>query len=352
LKKASLPDFSAHSISFWYLYPCTNLKNKSFQLAKKIISRPVLILGMVSFFTDMASEMLYPVMPLYLDSIGFGIIGIGILEGIAQATAGLSKGFFGKWSDVSGRRIPFVRWGYVLSALSKPLMAIWTAPLWVLTARTADRLGKGIRTGARDAILSSEATKKTKARVFGFHRGLDTLGAAIGPALALLYLWWNPGSYKTLFLLAFFPGLLAILFTFLLKEPKQINAAPKSRTSFFAFLKYIPESRAAYRKLLFGLLAFALINSSDFFLLLLLKDQGISDSLLIGLYIFYNMVFAVAAYPAGSLADRWGVKPAFTIGLLLFAVVYGGMTFATNWWIFVKTFILPFSFTSFHLFSS
>ena len=154
----------------------------------------------------MASEMLYPVMPLFLRDIGFSIALIGLLEGVAEATAGLSKGYFGQLSDVTGRRLPFVRLGYALSALSKPLMAISTHAWWIFTVRTTDRLGKGLRTAARDALLSAEATPGTKARVFGLHRAMDTTGAFIGPALALLFLFLYPGEYKWLFVMALFPG--------------------------------------------------------------------------------------------------------------------------------------------------
>jgi hypothetical protein len=151
----------------------------------KYITRTVWILSIVSLLTDTASEMLYPIMPLYLKTIGFSIVLIGILEGVAEATAGLSKGYFGKLSDISGKRVPFVQIGYAFSAISKPMMAVFIYPLWIFFARTIDRFGKGIRTGARDAILSDEATPQTKGKVFGFHRSMDTFGAVLGPALAL-----------------------------------------------------------------------------------------------------------------------------------------------------------------------
>ena len=150
---------------------------------RKILTRTILIVSFISLFTDIASEMLYPVMPVYLRKIGFTVALIGILEGMAEATAGLSKGYFGNLSDHSGKRVPFIRWGYTLSALSKPMMGLLIAPVWIFMARAFDRIGKGLRTGARDALLSDEATKETKARVFGFHRAMDTLGAAIGPTL-------------------------------------------------------------------------------------------------------------------------------------------------------------------------
>lgn len=154
------------------------------------ISRTVWVLSLVSLCTDIASEMLYPIMPLYLQSIQFSVVFIGVLEGVAEAIAGISKGYFGKLSDTKGLRVPFIRWGYGLSAISKPMMAVFTHPLWVLLARSTDRIGKGIRTGARDAMLSDEATPQTKARIFGFHRSMDTLGAVIG-------LLWHCCFYTT-----------------------------------------------------------------------------------------------------------------------------------------------------------
>lgn len=308
-------------------------------MREKIITRTVLLLGVVSLFTDVASEMLYPVMPLYLESIGFSVAGIGILEGIAAATAGLSKGYFGQWSDRIGRRLPFVQIGYGISALAKPLMAAWTATAWVLFARTSERLGKGIRTGARDALLSAEATPETKARVFGFHRSMDTTGAAIGPLLALLFLWLYPGQYRLLFLLAVVPGVLALVATLLLKERPQPRLA-KDRPGLLQFFTYFKTSGPEYRRLNVGLTAFALINSSDIFLLLLLKDLGLSDTALIGWYIFYNLIYAIAAYPFGSLADRYGPKRVFIGGLLIFALVYGCLPLATSTWMFAVLFAL------------
>jgi MFS family permease len=154
----------------------------------KIITRNVLVLSAVSLFTDVASEMLYPIVPIYLKTIGFSIVLIGILEGFAEAIAGLSKGYFGNLSDRTGTRLPFIQIGYLFSAISKPMMALFTYPIWVFFVRTIDRLGKGVRTGARDALLSDEATADTKGRVFGFHRSMDTFGAVLGPLLALMYI--------------------------------------------------------------------------------------------------------------------------------------------------------------------
>jgi MFS family permease len=306
----------------------------------KILTRNIWILSLVSLFTDVASEMLYPVMPIYLKTIGFSVVLIGVLEGFAEAMAGLSKGYFGNLSDNIGKRLPFVQIGYALSAISKPMMAIFIYPLWVFFARTSDRLGKGIRTAARDALLSDESTAETKGRVFGFHRAMDTFGAVLGPLLALLYLIYRPDDYKTLFLIAFVPGVLAIAFTFLIKEKKHEQLLVRKKTGFWDFLKYWKAGSPAYRKLVGALLFFALFNSSDIFLLLKIKEAGYSDSWVIGIYIFYNLVYAICSYPLGHAADKFGMKRVFVFGLILFAVVYGGMVFATNKFIFLGLFFI------------
>ncbi|HQV55576.1 MAG: MFS transporter [Chitinophagaceae bacterium] len=304
----------------------------------RIITRTVMILSVVSLLADVASEMLYPVIPVYLKEIGFSVLLIGILEGVVNFTAGISKGYFGKMSDEKGVRLPFVKLGYLLSAVSKPLIAVFVYPVWIFFVRTIDRLGKGVRTAARDALLSQEATPATKARVFGFHRSMDTVGAAIGPVLALLFLFFYPGDYKTLFYLAFIPGMLSILFIFLLKEKKQ-PVSTLGKGNFFSFFKYWKIASPDFRKVVPGLLLFALFNSSDIFLLLITKETigentltilGVtfnSDTITIGAYIFYNLIYAAASYPMGILADKLGFKKVILLGFLLFAIVYGGFAF-------------------------
>ncbi|MCX6252441.1 MAG: MFS transporter [Bacteroidetes bacterium] len=322
----------------------------------KVLTRTILLVSFVSLFTDVASEMLYPVMPIYLKSIGFSILLIGILEGVAEAVAGLSKGFFGNLSDQRQKRAPFVRYGYALSAISKPMLALFIYPLWIFFARTLDRIGKGIRTGARDAILSDETTPENKGRVFGFHRSMDTIGAAIGPFLALIYLWLFPGQYRSLFIIAFFPGLIAILLSSLLKDKKhplthQFTSSPvhklSTRISFLSYLSYWKRSTPVFRKLVAGLLVFTLLNSSDVFLLLIVRtrlmnfftnDPHVADLWMIGIYIFYNLIYAASSYPVGIMADRIGLKIMLIIGLFLFSVVYSGMGFASS----IVTFALLF----------
>lgn len=306
----------------------------------KNITRVVWILSIVSLFTDIASEMLYPIMPIYLNSIGFSVLIIGILEGIAEATAGLSKGYFGKLSDATKKRVPFVRLGYILSALSKPLTVVFSFPIWIFCVRTLDRLGKGIRTGARDALLSDEATLKTKGKVFGFHRSMDTLGAAIGPTLALIFLYFYPKNYKLLFLFALIPGLVATIATLFLKEKKKEKQISNVKVSFFSFMNYWKVSPIKYKQLIIGLLFFSLFNSSDVFLLLKVKESGWSDINVIYIYIFYNLVYSLFAFPIGIIADKLGLRATFLFGLLLFISVYFGFSFNNNLYVFGILFLI------------
>ncbi len=302
---------------------------------RKIFTRAVWIVSFVSLFTDIASEMLYPIMPVFLKSIGFSVVLIGILEGVAEATAGISKGYFGNLSDKVQKRVPFIRTGYLMSAVSKPMMALFVFPWWIFIARTIDRLGKGIRTSARDALLSDESTAENKGKVFGLHRAMDTLGAAIGPILALLFLWKYPGNYTWLFIIAFLPGIIAISLTFLLKDRKQNkHSDQRASKSFFSYLGYWKIAPSAYKKMVVPLLLFTVFNSTDAFLLLYLKYKGFSDTQMISFYIFYNLVYAAMSLPVGIIADKLGLKRIIAFGFLIFAVVYGTMPLANSWIIF------------------
>jgi len=300
----------------------------------RYLTRTIIAVSAVSLFTDIASEMLYPIMPIYLKSIGFSVLLIGILEGFAEATAGLSKGYFGQLSDRVGKRVPFIQWGYAMSAISKPMMAILTAPLWIFGARFMDRLGKGVRTASRDALLSDESTPETKGKVFGFHRAMDTMGAAIGPMLALVFLAFYPENYRMLFIIAFVPGAIAVVLTLLVKESKKTYKPEikekQNRPNFFSFLGYWKVAPNSFKTLVPILLLFTLFNSSDVFLLLKIKEVGLSDLHMVGVYIFYNLIYALAAWPMGMLADKLGMKRVLAFGLLLFAMAYLAMPAAST----------------------
>ncbi len=287
------------------------------------LPRAIYILGIVSLLMDIASEMLYPIGPIYLTTVlAASVAWVGIIEGVAEAISGLSKGYFGSLSDAVGRRRPFVSAGYALSALSKPLPALFPSVGGVLGSRTIDRVGKGIRTAPRDALLASYVTAESRGAAFGLHRAMDTVGAAIGPVLALVWLWLHPGDYRTLFLLAFIPSILAAVATAAVREKsfQPSGERPGPRQS-VAFWRRAPRS---YRSIVVWLTLFALVNSSDVFLILRAREMGFDDRLAIGGYILYNLVFAAAAYPGGRLSDRFGRKRVTVCGLALYAVVYAG----------------------------
>lgn len=302
------------------------------------LTRTVLILSLVSLLNDMAGELLYPVLPLYMSSIGYGALWIGILEGFAEAVSGLSRGWFGEWSDRKGMRLPFIRFGYLLSAISKPMLAFFAAIPWAITMRVSDRMGKGIRTGARDAMLADETAPETRGKVFGFHRAMDTAGAVLGPLIALVWLATHPDApYKLIFFYAFIPGLLSVALLFFIREKKKEpkGGMPRSPFSSFAYWK---NASAEYRKLLIGILLFTFFNSSDMFILLLVKmkfQQGAaifgihftSDMLVVGMYVFYNFIYAFVSYPAGAIADKLGFSVMMRMGYLFFALAYTGMAF-------------------------
>jgi len=304
------------------------------------LTRTVIILSFISLFTDIGSELLYPVIPIYLASLNYSAFYIGIIEGIAEFIAGLSKGYFGVWSDNINKRLPFVRTGYILSSVSKPLMGLIANAYWILFTRTLDRFGKGIRTAARDAMLSAESKQTDKGKVFGFHRAMDTLGAAIGPALALLFLWLFPGQYTTLFVITIIPGLITIALLWRLKENSNYQNKEHKKTSFFSFITYIKNSSKKYKILISGLLIFYLFNSSDMFLLFKLKEMQFNDTFTIGMYILYNLSYAIFSFPAGILADKIGLNKVYLLGLLIFSAVYVGMAFTNSSTIIVLLFLL------------
>ncbi len=305
------------------------------------LTRNILLLSAVSMFNDVGSEMLIPIMPLYFSEIGFSTVLIGFLEGVAEAIAAFAKLYFGRLSDQHGQRKPFVFWGYLLSAFSKTAIGLSTLPALVLAARSGDKLGKGLRTAARDAMLADESEVENRGKVFGFHRAADTFGAIIGPGIAVLWLISNPGSFKELFMFALLPGLLASGLFLLIKEKKRIAVGSKKIViSFKSMFGYFGKASRGYRQLTFCLLLFTFFNSSDAFLLLFAKQQGVSVVNIILIYIGYNIVFALAAFPAGILADRLGMKRIFLLGLAVFAMAYLCIAFSTSLWTLLFGFAL------------
>ena len=268
-----------------------------------------------------------------------GALFIGFLEGAAEAMAGLSKTYFGKLSDRSGRRMPFVWTGYVLSSFSKAAIGFIVNPIWVLMMRTSDRLGKGIRTAARDAILSDEATPETKGAVFGFHRAMDTFGAFMGPIVALVYLHYHPEKYRDLFIYALVPAIFVVIALSMVKEKKHAGKKEDGNI-FWNSIMYWKIASDDYKKIITLVLVFTLMNSSDMFLLLRVKEITGSDFNSILIYIFYNLIYALTSYQVGILSDKYGKKNTFLWGLFFFAMTYAGMAFAHDMWHFFILFFI------------
>jgi MFS family permease len=298
----------------------------------------VVRLGVVSFFADVSSEMLYPLTPLFLTLVlGAPVAAVGLIEGVAEATASLLKTVSGRLSDRSGRRRPYVFLGYILSAIGKPLLALASGWPVVLGARVVDRLGKGLRTSPRDALLADSVTPEMRGRAYGWHRAMDTMGAVLGPLLSLVLLVLLTGDagmqhipkkiFQELFLLAFIPGIIGSFIVLAVREhrrpPKQATAPPSIRFS------ALP---APFRGYLVAWGIFALANSSDVFLFLRAKDLQFAPGIIILLYVLYNFVYAGTSPSLGQLSDRLGRKVVLIGGLLVFALVYLGFAFATAQW--------------------
>ena len=324
---------SSNLLCFAVSYFFTKL-NFRINLRFKNISRQVIILGLISFFTDFASEMLYPVAPIFLTgALGASMAVVGLIEGFAEVFAGILKGYFGHLSDKIGKRSIFVVLGYGLSSIIKPLPGFLPNVLTVGLSRGLDRVGKGIRTSPRDALLAANANGNSGA-VFGFHRSFDTFGAVAGPLAALTILYFVPGEYTYVYFAALIPSIFAIYFTFLVKDP--LNISPVSKKKFYKeFWKNAPKE---YKSLLIIITIFSFVNSSDVFLILKSRDISQSDTTAILGYVFYNFIYAFGSYPAGILSDKFGKKTIFTIGLLIFSLVYFGFAFSESmiliWFLF------------------
>ncbi|MBY0516498.1 MAG: MFS transporter [Bacteriovoracaceae bacterium] len=296
----------------------------------KIIFQPrLLMLGGISFFTDVSSEMLYPILPFYLISVGFSAQSIGLLEGIAEVVVSLSKGFFGSMSDRLGKRLPFIRTGYAISNLTRPLIGLSSHPLWIFLQRLGDRFGKGLRTGARDAMLAESVPSENRGIAFGFHRTLDTLGAVAGPLVATFWLTRHPGDYRSLFFIAFIPGAITMVIAAFLKETPKVPSQNPS-ISLVDKILYWKRSSASFKRASILLLFFAFLSSSHMFFILMLKSHGIAESEIVTTYMLYNVVYAGLAIIMGKLADDWGSRPIVSLGIACLTFTFAGFSIAKD----------------------
>ncbi len=304
---------------------------------RKGLTRNVVILGFVSLLNDGASEMIYPLLPVFLTAVlGAGPAALGIIEGIAESTASFLKLFSGYLSDRVKRRKGWIVVGYSISNVIRPLIAVATTWPQVLALRFSDRVGKGLRTSPRDAIIADSTLPEFRGMAYGFHRAMDHGGAIIGPLLAtglLLVLHDTPQeNLKTLFLLSFIPGLLAVLLLFAGLKESQSDGPRPFTTSGFNFRAAWIGMPAGFRKYLLVILVFTLGNSTDAFLLLRAQHLGVPITLLPAIWVALHVVKMVFSVPGGILSDRIGRKKVIVAGWIVYALVYGGFGFASSQW--------------------
>jgi MFS family permease len=290
------------------------------------LTRNVRVLSAVSFLQDAGSELLYPLLPIYLTAVlGAPPSVVGAVEGAAEGAASLTKVAAGPLGDRFARR-PLIATGYGMAALGKVMVAAATAWPGVLAGRVVDRLGKGIRGAPRDALLVVDIDDAARGRVFGFHRAMDTCGAVVGPLLGLAGYELLDHQIAPLLWVAVVPAVLSVALVFLVREPCRVPSRA-GRTAVFARVGELPRR---YWRVTAVLVAFGLVNFPDALLLLRLNEIGFSVVEVILAYVTYNAVYAVASYPAGLLADRIPRPAVFGIGLVFFAIGYTGLGLTTD----------------------
>lgn len=295
--------------------------------AETPLSPTVKKLGLVSFLADVSSEMLYPITPIFLTTVlHASVSSLGFIEGFAEALSSLLRTYSGLWSDRIHNRKTFIWSGYLFSALAKPMTGISQSWIHVFCARAFDRTGKGIRTAPRDALIAESVPSHLRGLAFGWHRLMDTLGAAVGPLIAVLFLRYSEDLRK-IYYLAFIPGIFAVLVAWTVRDLKKNEVTVRHKSLGWASYSTLPKEFKYY---LFCWAIFSLANSSDVFLLLRTQQFGASLTETILLYCFYNLIYAFASPYLGGLSDRVGRKKVLIVGLTVFALVYGAFAIVSN----------------------
>jgi MFS family permease len=300
---------------------------------KKIPSN-VKKLAWISLFTDMASDMLYPILPIFWRQRGITILNIGFIEGVAGFITNVSKAYWGSLSDKLRKYRIFVIIGYGLSAAAKPLLAVGNGFLWPFLVRNIERFGKAIRTSPRDAILASESDDSTSANIFSYHRSMDTIGAAIGPLICLAILHFSNNSINLVFAASIIPGIAAVIVSLKLKKisiEKEEYSEPLEETNNKnpSSLNLIKKALTydGFKKLIFILGIFSLVNSSDAFLLLRLNEIGLSLQGVVLIYSIYNIINAFITRKSHFLIEKFGLKIAASLSIAVFISVYSILSF-------------------------
>jgi len=306
---------------------------------RRWLTRNLVLLTLVSLTQDAASELLYPLLPLLVTGVlAAPPVVLGIVEGCAEAAAGISKYVAGRWSD-GRRRKPFVTTGYAMAALGKVIVAASYVWPMVLIGRVVDRLGKGVRSAPRDALIAASVPREDYGRAFGFHRTGDTLGAVIGPLIALAGLAALDGNIRAVLWWAVVPAVASTLLTFLVVEHRRVPDGPPAVTEDPPGQKtVVPKSPLppAFWRVTVVLVAIAVVNFPDVLLLLRISDLGFTTTQVVLAYVLYNLVYTLGSYPAGALSDRLPRPLVYGVGLLAFAAAYAGLAVVGhNAWAFV-----------------
>jgi MFS family permease len=290
----------------------------------KDVPKNVKALGFVSLLNDAASEMIYPLLPIFLTSVlGVGAGVLGVIEGAAESTASLLKLFSGWISDKLKKRKALILFGYSLAALGRPVIAVSRYWWQVAIIRFVDRFGKGVRTSPRDALISLSTAEEAKGKAFSFHRAMDHAGAIIGPICAVILLRFGM-SLKNLFAWALLPGVITILIVFFFVKEKKTEAKEKNIEFKFSLLS------KNFKVYLLILALFTLGNSSDAFLILRAKDAGISTSIIPVLWIVLHFVKMTTSIPGGEWSDKAGRRKVIVSGWIVYALIYLGFGFSTR----------------------
>jgi MFS family permease len=286
-------------------------------IPRALIPRTVWAVGLVSLLMDVSSEIIHSLLPVFLTTIlGASVTMVGLIDGVAEATASITKVFSGYLSDRIGKRRPLILLGYGLGALSKPLFALATSAPLILGARFADRVGKGMRGAPRDALIADVTPAEIRGRAFGLRQSLDTVGAFVGPLAAIGLMILFAGDMRRVFWVAFIPGGLAVLVVLLAVHDKvETSATAKARTPLrLADVKQF--DRPFWRVVITGVV-FTLARFSEGFLVLKANAEGLPLALTPLVLVAMNIVYALGAYPAGSLSDRWPARRLLTLGLIV-----------------------------------
>ncbi len=281
------------------------------------LPRAIWAIGFVSMFMDISSEMIHALLPVYLTTVlGASMMSVGLIEGIAEATASITKLFSGVISDWFGKRKLLAVIGYALAAFTKPIFPLATTIGWITTARFIDRVGKGIRGAPRDALVADIAPKELRGAAFGLRQSLDTVGAFLGPVIAIVLMWWSANDFKFIFWMAVIPAFIAVaVLVFGVREPADV---PRAKGQVWPLSRQAMKAMGGGFWLVMAIAAlFTLARFSEAFLILKAQQSGLSVMWMPLVLVVMNVTYALASYPAGVLSDRFGRAALLGIGMIV-----------------------------------